>query len=244
MGHYKNYLLAGSGKSGLANLTLLRYLNPESKIFIYDDAPITKENHIEMAKQGALILKEGDLSALPSGPGEFFPSPGISPSAQVCQTSLRLGWTPQSDVAYVFSLATKSQKIGITGTNGKSTVTKMIEHILKKKQRKALACGNIGLSVSTAYLQNPNLDYLVAELSSYQLEWSGPLACDYGVFTSFSSDHLDRHKTMEKYFEEKLNLFRSSQLRLAVFDQSSFDFLCKLGYQQAVSAPLVLVSKP
>ncbi len=102
----------------------------------------------------------------------------------------------------------KAKKIGVTGTLGKSTTVSLIAHILNQSGFKAKAGGNLGESFLDS--TNESFDYLIIECSSYQLEsFSGEKIFDGAVFLNLSSNHLERHKTIEKYLDCKLNLFRA-----------------------------------
>ncbi|MEL7129359.1 MAG: UDP-N-acetylmuramoyl-L-alanine--D-glutamate ligase [Pseudomonadota bacterium] len=96
--------------------------------------------------------------------------------------------------------------VGITGTNGKSTTTALIGHILKEAGRDARVGGNIGKGVLDMAPLHANSIY-VLELSSYQLDLVKSLHCDVGVFLNFSPDHLDRHGGLQGYLAAKKRLF-------------------------------------
>lgn len=96
--------------------------------------------------------------------------------------------------------------IGITGTNGKSTTTALIGHVLKQAGRDARVGGNIGTGVLDMAPLHANAVY-VLELSSYQLDLVKSLHCDVGVFLNISPDHLDRHGGFEGYLAAKKRLF-------------------------------------
>ena len=100
--------------------------------------------------------------------------------------------------------------VGITGTNGKSTVTALIAHMLESAGVPALMGGNIGLPILTREPLTPNengVGVYVLELSSYQIDLSHSLACDVAVLTNISPDHLDRYDGFEGYAASKARLF-------------------------------------
>ena len=114
--------------------------------------------------------------------------------------------------------------IGITGTNGKTTVTHLLSHILSRNNLKAPAIGNIGTPICEyAYHQkgNQNIDWLIAELSSYQIEIAQTIKPKIGIWTTFTPDHLERHKTLENYFKIKNQLLQKSEYRIYNFDDKS-----------------------
>ncbi|MDJ0920121.1 MAG: UDP-N-acetylmuramoyl-L-alanine--D-glutamate ligase [Henriciella sp.] len=102
--------------------------------------------------------------------------------------------------------------VGITGTNGKSTTTALIGHILKEAGRDARIGGNIGTGVLDMASLHANAVY-VLELSSYQLDLCESLHCDVSVLLNISPDHLDRHGGMEGYIEAKKRIFLNQRSR-------------------------------
>lgn len=102
--------------------------------------------------------------------------------------------------------------VGITGTNGKSTTTALIGHILKEAGRDVRVGGNIGKGVLDMAALNANAIY-VLELSSYQLDLVESLRCDVAVFLNISPDHLDRHGGMDGYVDAKKRIFANQRLR-------------------------------
>lgn len=96
--------------------------------------------------------------------------------------------------------------IGITGTNGKTTVTALTSHILSSEY-KAPECGNIGVP-PTSLLDN-DIDYFVCELSSFQMEHTNAFKAQIACWTNFTPDHITWHGTLENYFNAKAKLFRN-----------------------------------
>ena len=104
--------------------------------------------------------------------------------------------------------------IGITGTNGKTTTTALTEAILKTAGWNAPACGNIGYSACELALTGESLDWVVAEISSYQIESASTLSPKIGIWTTFTPDHLERHGTIECYRAIKGALINQSELKI------------------------------
>lgn len=98
--------------------------------------------------------------------------------------------------------------VAITGTNGKSTTTALIGHILKQAGRDARVGGNIGTGVLDLAPLHSNAIY-VLEMSSYQLDLVKSLRCDVAVFMNLSPDHLDRHGGMDGYQAAKMRIFQN-----------------------------------
>lgn len=97
--------------------------------------------------------------------------------------------------------------IAVTGTNGKTTVTTLIGEILAGSGKKVFVGGNIGTPLYEYALGSEKFDFIVAELSSFQLENMGDFSPHVGVLLNISPDHLNRHRTMENYVAAKMNLF-------------------------------------
>ncbi|MEK7661449.1 MAG: UDP-N-acetylmuramoyl-L-alanine--D-glutamate ligase [Pseudomonadota bacterium] len=125
--------------------------------------------------------------------------------------------------------ASKRPKIiGITGTNGKSTTTALIAHILAEAGRDVRIGGNIGVGVLG--LEAPKLGtYYVLELSSYQLDLTKSLKCDVAILLNISPDHLQRHGTMSRYIAAKRNIFAnqtSSDFAIIGVDDEYGEAIC------------------
>ena len=141
--------------------------------------------------------------------------------------------------------------VGITGTNGKTTTTALTAAIFQTAGLNAPACGNIGYAAceialgerekgrerENTFSQN-QLDWVIAEISSYQIESSRELAPRIGVWTTFTPDHLERHKSLEKYYQIKASLLLRSQLQILNGDDP---YLQQLGAQNWPNAYWVSV---
>jgi UDP-N-acetylmuramoyl-L-alanyl-D-glutamate--2,6-diaminopimelate ligase len=135
----------------------------------------------------------------------------------------------------------KACRIGITGTNGKTTTTDILRQLIKSKSKNVLTIGTLGVWLNDEKkndygLTTPNYidlrkdlsvysyDYLVVEASSHALVQNrfNTIEFDYGIWTSFSQDHLDYHQTMENYFEAKLTLFSKTRKKVFVFEDNIY----------------------
>lgn len=124
--------------------------------------------------------------------------------------------------------------IGITGTNGKSTTTALIAHILNECGMKAIAAGNIGTPVLDLDLQE--LEVMVLEMSSYQIDLCPTFRPDIGVLLNVTPDHLDRHGTIEHYANVKASMFGpETKPVIALDDAFCKDVFRKLQAQSPVS---------
>ncbi len=136
-------------------------------------------------------------------------SPGIPPSAEV-RRELRDAGTPcVAEVELAYRDLT-SRVIGITGTNGKTTTTALCEQILQTGGLSALAGGNIGTPLSEIAMREEQPDWVVVELSSFQLADTDAFASDIGLLLNLAPDHLDRYRDVSTYFADKKRLFRNA----------------------------------
>jgi UDP-N-acetylmuramoylalanine--D-glutamate ligase len=131
-------------------------------------------------------------------------SPGIRPDSDVIKRALRYGKPVISDVELAFRESGKPM-VAVTGTNGKSTTTALISFMLEHNGLTAPACGNFGLPVLTAAEQSP--DYIIVEISSFQLHYCDSFAPQVGVWLNLTADHLDWHGGLDAYIAAKKKLF-------------------------------------
>ncbi len=203
----KNILILGAGKTGIATA---RFLIDKSKslflseskslpeIFRKEIESLEKKGlKTEFGKNSEEFLNKADLIVV---------SPGISPNSDIIKNLVLRNIPLISDVELA-SFYIKKPIIGITGTNGKTTTTSLITHIINMSGKKAVACGNIGKPLIEVLNDGLDFDYYVLELSSYQLYYSSTLSCFASVFTNFTPDHLDWHGSLENYFLAKKKLF-------------------------------------
>jgi UDP-N-acetylmuramoylalanine--D-glutamate ligase len=203
----------GLGRSGLATAAALAAGGAEA--LLWDDSPEARakaegEGHslTDLTRHAAL---EG-VACLITSPGipHLFPTPH-----PVIARALELGVPVDNDIGLFFQSAagdewaemeTPPKVVAVTGSNGKSTTTALIHHILQEAGKPTQMAGNIGKGVLSI---DPPQDgeVIVLELSSYQTDLARGLTPDVAVFTNLSPDHLDRHGGMGGYFAAKARLF-------------------------------------
>ena len=126
---------------------------------------------------------------------------------------------------------------GVTGTNGKTTVTRLLQSVLAASGFEAIAVGNIGRPLSDLVNSSANHSEAIAvcEISSFQAEWTRGLELDGLIWTNFAEDHLDHHRNGNAYFQAKLNLLHRTKKGAPIFigdvltDTKSADFWRSLG---------------
>jgi UDP-N-acetylmuramoylalanine--D-glutamate ligase len=145
------------------------------------------------------------------GLGCLVVSPGVPWDATALEAARSLGIETMGEMELAWRSLSHLPWVGITGTNGKTTTTALVAAIFKAAGFNAPACGNIGFAACELALTAPP-DWVIAELSSYQIEASASLAPRIGLWTTFTPDHLSRHKTVENYYSIKASLLARSQL--------------------------------
>lgn len=204
----RSYLVVGAAVSGLAAADLL--LKKGHRVRLCDSRKIPDKVRAQYGHSD-LEFREKDQSVeLLQGIDALVLSPVIAPQMALVQEAIRQKKAVLTEIDLALSYF-KGTVIGVTGTNGKSTTCVMLEHLLAGYNRSCGLCGNIGLAASRVICDEPHKDILVIELSSYQLELSQKISPLISVFTSFSMDHLGRHKNMKNYFLAKWRLVEATQ---------------------------------
>lgn len=133
-------------------------------------------------------------------------SPGIPPTAAVLREPALAAVPTVAELEFAWELL-GAGVIAVTGTNGKTTVTSLISHLLTTAGIRAPAGGNIGLALSELAAREPQPDWVVVEASSFQLAGTHRFAPAIGVLTNLAPDHLDRYGSVEEYYADKARLF-------------------------------------
>ena len=146
-------------------------------------------------------------------------SPGIDWEHAALRELRRKNINMKGEIQLAWERLNHIPSIGITGTNGKTTVTNMLNHVLKYNNLITDMGGNIGKALSEIVLESykknhKELNWLILELSSYQIESSSTLNPNIGIWTTFTPDHLERHHDLEKYFKIKRSLLEGSSIRI------------------------------
>jgi UDP-N-acetylmuramoylalanine--D-glutamate ligase len=136
------------------------------------------------------------------------PSPGVPADAPPLEAARAKGVTIWSEIELAYRFL-RGRLIGITGSNGKTTTTSLVEHILKMAGLETILAGNIGRPLIGCVDAMTDNTFTVVELSSFQLELVGTFRPNIGVFLNLTPDHLDRHHTIEAYGAAKARLFEN-----------------------------------
>jgi len=138
----------------------------------------------------------------------IIPSPGVPADEMHLQAARAKGITIWSEIELAYRFM-KGRMIGITGSNGKTTTTSLVEHILKTAGTQAILAGNIGTPLIGCVDAMKEETWTVVELSSFQLELIDAFRPNIGIFLNLTPDHLDRHHTLHAYGAAKARLFEN-----------------------------------
>ncbi len=210
----KKVAVLGLGLSGLATVRFL--LKQGVKPTLMDTRlKVSGLEQIAPEKVDGIYLGELDANRL-ARMDIVLVSPGLDTRHPAIRFAEAQGTRLIGDVE-LFALCNQRPAVGITGSNGKSTVTTLVSHMLSCSGSKALAAGNIGLPVLDA-LEQTDTEVYVLELSSFQLETTSELKLVAACNLNVTEDHLDRHGTMAAYAAAKQRIFQHAAL--AVYNAS------------------------
>lgn len=154
---------------------------------------------LELGGHREKIVLEQDL---------IVPSPGVPADAPLLQAARAKGITIWSEIELADRFL-KGRLIGITGSNGKTTTTSLVEHILRSAGVSTILAGNIGTPLIAHVEESSEATITVIELSSFQLELIDTFRPDISMFLNLTPDHLDRHHTLEAYGAAKARIFEN-----------------------------------
>jgi UDP-N-acetylmuramoylalanine--D-glutamate ligase len=184
-------------------------IRPESEL---EDAPA------KLREAGVTLELGGHVEKTYLAQDLIIPSPGVPADDPLLAKARSKGITVWSEIELAYRFL-EGEMIGITGSNGKTTTTSLVHHILKTAGQNAVLAGNVGTPLISCVEEMNAKTVSVVELSSFQLELIGKFRPDIGVFLNLTPDHLDRHKTMESYAAAKARIFENqTELDAAVLN--------------------------
>ena len=205
------YLVVGLARSGVAAALTLRARGEE--VWALDsgsaDSPALAEAAARLREAGAAVSLgdrarfEGDTARRARS---LVKSPGVPREVPLVQAALSAGLTVLGELELAWRLL-DNRFVAVTGTNGKTTTTEWIGHILRVAGRPVAVAGNVGTALSSLVGQVAPGATIVCECSSFQLEDTLAFAPETAVLLNLSPDHLDRHGTFERYTAAKLQIF-------------------------------------
>lgn len=209
----ENFLIIGAARSGIS---CAKFLSEKNKHVILSDSKTYDSLLSEGYGIESLIGMDNVVLSLGNAPSEeevlnshaVILSPGVPPDIKACNMARENKIDVISEVEFANKFF-KGDIIAITGTNGKTTTTYLTEALLSSGGKNSFVCGNIGFPFID-YVEKSDSDSVAAlEISSFQLSMCEDMKPKIAVVTNITPDHLDRHKTMEKYIAAKANVFKN-----------------------------------
>ncbi len=213
----KKILIYGLGKSGLSTF---KFLRSRSDIFLFDDY----KTGIEDLNVKKKILKINEI--LNSKFDYIILSPGIDIDKCKLSKFLRKNYKKIHSDLDVFFAFFKNICITITGTNGKSTTCQLLYEVLSDQKYDVKLVGNIGYPILSVKNVKKKTIFVI-EASSYQLEYSKIFQSKFAVILNLSPDHIERHKTFNKYIDAKFKLLKNQHKGYLAFVKKEDPFILK-----------------
>ena len=182
------YGLARSGTSAIARL------EERGDEVIVADRTLGNEDDLRLLEGVELVVK----------------NPGVPGERPLVAGARERGIPVWSEVELGYHLLPGARFVGVTGTNGKTTTTELLGAILRAAGRDVAVAGNVGTPLTSVR----EADWVVCELSSFQLEDVHELACDVAVLLNLEPDHLDRHGSFDAYRDAKLRIFERARAKV------------------------------
>lgn len=208
--NFRKFIVVGTGSSGIAAALLIHKFS--FSVFVSESGLIPENPKKTLIENKILFEESGHSDNIFDDSPTVILSPGISLATPIARLARLKNCVLWSEIELGIQFINKFYKqtiqfVGVTGTNGKSTVTNYCSQLLSRSQRKSYALGNIGTPLCQwLFEQNEHqleeVD-IVLELSSYQLELTESLKPEVSVFLNIQKDHLSRYVTLEEYFKAK-----------------------------------------
>lgn len=209
----KNVTVAGLGVSGISAARALAGLGASVTVVDGGSSQAHRERAASLEGDGVSV-RLGDAETLPEGTDLVVTSPGWKPSSPLFAAAAEAGVDVVGDVEIAWRLRGPDAApwLAITGTNGKTTTTRMLASILEAAGLRTAAVGNIGTPIVDVVLSEEPYDVLAVELSSYQLHWAPSLRAHSAAVLNLAPDHLDWHGSMEAYAADKGRVYEGNHV--------------------------------
>ncbi len=203
--------VVGLGRSGSAATRLLRHQGVAVYASDGGGGPSLEATAAALRALGAMVEVGGhDLDRIRRASTVVL-SPGVPPDALPVVAARRAGVPVVAEAELgLRALGRDVRFVAVTGTNGKTTTTTLVAHLLVTAGFRSRAAGNIGTPISEIALASDRLDVLAVELSSFQLHDMPTVRPTVGVVTNLAPDHLDRYRTVDEYYGDKMRLFANA----------------------------------
>lgn len=199
-------VVLGAGESGVGSAVLAKVKGFE--VFVSDKSEIKEKYKKELTEHGIEWEEKQHTEARILDADEVIKSPGIPEKAPIIKMLREKGTPIISEIEFAGRYS-NSKMICITGSNGKTTTTTLIHHILTKAGLDASLAGNVGFSLARQVALDPH-DYYVIELSSFQLDGMYKFKADIAILMNITPDHLDRYEyKFQNYIDSKFRIVQN-----------------------------------
>jgi UDP-N-acetylmuramoylalanine--D-glutamate ligase len=204
----------GLGKSGNAAARLLKQQGWQVTVSDRGDAAALQAQAQPLTTEGITVALGDNFNPETSKPDLVVVSPGVPWDVPSLEQARRLGVVTIGEMELAWRNLRDRPWVAITGTNGKTTTTALTAAIFQAAGVQAPAFGNIGFAACEVAMLAQPIDWAIAELSSYQIESASTITPKIAIWTTFTPDHLARHKTMSNYFEMKARLLARAERQI------------------------------
>ncbi|MYY08960.1 UDP-N-acetylmuramoyl-L-alanine--D-glutamate ligase [Streptomyces sp. SID4919] len=217
----RHITVAGLGVSGLSAARALAGLGARVTVVDGGDSDTHRHKAAALDAEGrtGITVRLGDAATLPEGTDLVVTSPGWPPTAPLFAAAADAGVDVVGDVEIAWLLRGPGAApwLAVTGTNGKTTTTRMLAAILRAAGLRTAEVGNIGTPIVDVVLGQGHddattYDVLAVELSSYQLHWAPSVRAHSATVLNLAPDHLDWHGSMAAYAEDKGRVYHGNQV--------------------------------
>ena len=199
--------ILGAQRSGQALARLVVRLGGCAKISEYNsDDSVSVDFKQWAAKHNVPLELGGHTQEFITRSDMIVLSPGVPLTSDAVQWATANSIPVLGEIEFAWQLCSKPV-IAVTGSNGKTTVVTLIHKMLEASGRRSCLCGNVGMPFSDFVLDLDDKDYVVLEVSSFQMESIQTFRPFIGVLLNFSQNHLDRHADLKEYWEAKTRMF-------------------------------------
>jgi UDP-N-acetylmuramoylalanine--D-glutamate ligase len=204
----KRIAVLGGGVSGVAAARLA--LAGGALVWVFDSAEAGSLPGVcsDLEASGIEMRCGKDALEVPDGIDLIVVSPGIDRAVPLAQAFLKTGAPMIGEIEFAFQ-RDERPVVAITGTNGKTTSTELLAHLLNGSGRRAVAAGNYGKPYSEVAMEPDAWDIVALEVSSFQLEEIDTFRPDVSVWMNFAPDHMDRYQTLDDYRRAKMRIFEN-----------------------------------
>ncbi|MER6689359.1 UDP-N-acetylmuramoyl-L-alanine--D-glutamate ligase [Streptomyces minutiscleroticus] len=236
----RHVTVAGLGVSGVSAARALAGLGASVTVVDGGDSEALRERAEGLRAEG-LAVRLGDAETLPEGTDLVVTSPGWKPSSPLFAAAAAAGVEVVGDVEVAWRLRGPGAApwLAVTGTNGKTTTTRMLASILRAAGLRTAEVGNIGTPIVDVVLEgDAAYDVLAVELSSYQLHWAPSLRAHSAAVLNLAPDHLDWHGSMEAYAADKGRIYEGNTVACVynVADKATEDLVREADVEEGCRA--------